>query len=80
MRGMDKTVKVRAMPESAVQQPEKSIETAKAAGIGIKNPQAELLKKIEQLEQSLKEEQAKSAALADALKKVSDMALAAAKA
>lgn len=76
---MDKTVKVRALTPESEEQEKPAADPAKAAAMGIKNPQAELLKKIEQLENSLKEEQAKSAALADALKNISSMALAAAK-
>jgi len=55
------------------------------SGLAIKNPaleeerarSQEYLKKIEQLESGLKEEKVKSAILADALKKISSMALAA---
>lgn len=75
---MEKTVKVRAMPEGSAP-PDEAQSSKAAAELGIKNPQAELLKKIEQLENKLKEEQAKSATLADALKRISDMAASAAK-
>lgn len=84
---MDKTVKMRSYDGKELPQ-EEQVEKPKskpASGLAIKNPaleeerarSQEYQKKIEQLENSLNEEKAKSAALADALKKISNMALAA---
>jgi hypothetical protein len=79
---MEKTVKIRSFEGKEIPQEEKAENQKSAAGIVIKNPQLEeeraksleYLKKIEQLEKSLKEEQAKSAALADTLKKICNIA------
>jgi hypothetical protein len=78
---MDKTVKIRSFEGKEIPQEEKAENQKPAAGVVIKNPQLEeeraksleYLKKIEQLEKSLKEEQAKTATMADTLKKICNM-------
>jgi ABC-type molybdate transport system substrate-binding protein len=84
---MDKTVKMRAFDgkEAPQEEQEEKPKSKPTSGLAIKNPaldeerarSQEYLKKIELLENNLKEEKVKSATLVDALKKISSMATAA---
>lgn len=82
---MEKTVKMRSYDGKEPPQEEAAEKPRSTSGLAIKNPaleeerarSQEYKKKIELLEQALREEKVKSATLADTLKRISSIATAA---
>lgn len=82
---MEKTVKMRSYDGKELLQEDLAEKPRQTSGLAIKNPaleeerarSQEYRKKIEQLEKALRAEKVRSATLADALNKISGMAIAA---